>query len=102
MRVRVSPDSLIFYLIKIFHVYILYNAVIDKYYIGSTTDLQKRLSEHQKGLHKSKYTRKQPGDWELVYSEEIVSQTEAKKRELQIKRWKSRKKVSELVEQSRP
>ncbi|PKP07814.1 MAG: excinuclease ABC subunit C, partial [Bacteroidetes bacterium HGW-Bacteroidetes-3] len=36
-------------------------------------------------------------DWQLVYKEEFSSKTEAYSREREIKSWKSRKKIIELI-----
>lgn len=36
-------------------------------------------------------------DWQLVYNEEFSSKTEAYLREREIKRWKSRKKIIEII-----
>lgn len=84
-----------------FYFYILYNPTIDKYYIGYTSNLEKRLIEHNKSSHKSKFTRNQPGSWSLVYFEEFVSKSLAMKREKEVKSWKNKIRVKELVEQSR-
>jgi len=75
--------------------------MIDKYYIGSTSDIEARIFEHNKPSHKSKFTRKQVGEWNLVYKEKFKTNSEARKRENQIKRWKSKIKIAELVEHSR-
>ncbi len=83
-------------------VYILVNRDIDKYYIGITSNIGKRVFEHNKPKHKTKFTRKQPGIWELVYREEYMGKKEATKRERQIKSWKSKKMIDKMVEQSRP
>ena len=75
----------------------MYNPEIDKYYIGSTRNLEVRLGEHNKSAHSSKYTRKQKGKWELVYSEEFDTIGDAIKRERQIKNWKSKAMISKLI-----
>jgi len=36
-------------------------------------------------------------DWKIVYSEEFDSKEEAFERERQVKKWKSRKKILELL-----
>jgi len=43
-------------------------------YIGQTNDINRRLAEHRSG--KSKWT-KRGSSWELVYSEEYQSRSEA-------------------------
>ena len=46
--------------------YILYSAKLNKYYVGSTTDMERRLEEHNRG--KEKFT-KTGLPWKLVYQE---------------------------------
>ena len=75
--------------------YILYSMSTDKYYVGSTGDaLVERLRKHNSnhgGFTGGK------GDWEMVYSERYATVTEARQRELQIKKWKSRKLIMKLI-----
>jgi putative endonuclease len=77
-----------------FYVYILENADTGEYYTGSTDNLERRLDEHFHG--KSKYTRNK-GAWKLIYSESFDSRKRAVRRELQIKRMKSRKYIESLT-----
>ena len=78
-----------------FYVYILYSVALDKYYIGSTKDIASRLEKH---LQSKKGFTAKAKDWILVYSEDFESKQEAIKRELQIKKWKSRKMIEKLIE----
>ena len=75
-------------------IYILYSEKIDKYYVGSTDDLEWRLERHNMGW--GKYT-KRGIPWGLVYSEKYKTKTEALKREREIKKKKSRKYIEELI-----
>lgn len=61
-------------------------------YCGITTDLERRLREHNSPSSKAaKYTRaKQPVI--LVYSEELQNVSQALKREAEVKRWPKSKK----------
>ena len=77
-----------------FSVYILYSLQIDSYYVGQTDDIERRLISHNSGL--SSYTSR-ANDWKLVYSEKFETRTEARKRENEIKRKKSRKYIEALV-----
>lgn len=77
-----------------YFVYILYSDALDKYYIGSTSNIDERLKKHLSN-HKG-YTSKAK-DWELVYSEEYDTKTLALKRERQIKNWRSRKMIGKLI-----
>jgi putative endonuclease len=53
-----------------FWVYILKSESTGKTYIGHTSDIERRLREHNdKELGKLRYTRKQKGPWKLIYSE---------------------------------
>ena len=35
-----------------FTVYIIYSSLFDKYYVGQTNDLEKRINRHNKGIEK--------------------------------------------------
>ena len=74
--------------------YILYSDKKNKYYIGSTSNIDERLSKHNSD-HKG-YTGGF-GDWKVVYQEIYETKSEANQRELQIKKWKSRKMIENLV-----
>jgi len=60
-----------------------------------------RIKEHNKIEHKTKFTRKQLGEWKLIYKEGYKTKIEAIQREKEIKSWKSSIRISQLVEQSR-
>jgi putative endonuclease len=78
-----------------FHVYILYSTMLDKFYVGFTGDeLAERLRKHNSN-HRG-FTGS-VADWEIIYTEIFETETEARKRELQIKKWKSRKMIEELI-----
>jgi len=67
---------------------------LDKYYIGYTTDLTKRLDEHNAGV--SVYVSK-ASDWVLKYQESFPERELAMKREKEIKNKKSRKYIDWLI-----
>ena len=80
---------------KIYYVYIL-KCKDDSFYTGITSDLQKRILEHQSGKHLNSYTyKRRPINLEF-YAEftnvEIAIQTEK-----QIKKW-SRVKKQTLID----
>lgn len=75
-------------------VYILYSSSIDKYYVGYTNDVARRLLEHNR--IKGKYTDKGI-PWELVYSESYSDKILAENREKEIKKKKSRKYIESLI-----
>lgn len=76
-------------------VYILYSAKLDKYYTGSTSitfagRLRRHLSSHKGFTGKA-------SDWKVVFSEIYEDKLSALKREKEIKSWKSRKKIEQLL-----
>ena len=74
--------------------YILHSGKLNKYYVGACTDIARRLYEHNSGH--SKFT-KTGIPWMLMYTEEFDTLSEAKTRELKIKKMKSRKYIEELI-----
>ncbi len=65
-----------------FYVYILISKKDKKFYIGYTSDLKRRLSEHSQGKTKSIKHRR---PFELLCYEAYTHKTEAIKRELFLK-----------------
>nr|WP_299345724.1 GIY-YIG nuclease family protein [Allomuricauda sp.] len=61
------------------------------YYTGVTTDIKKRLKEHQNGIHKSSYTfNRRPVH--LVFYSTFTDINMAIEREKQVKKWSKVKK----------
>ena len=77
-----------------FYTYILYSPSKNRYYIGSTSQLQERIKKHNSNHHG--FTGG-IGDWELRWCEEYPSKEEAGKRERQIKSRKSRILIDKLI-----
>jgi putative endonuclease len=77
-----------------FTTYIIFSKYLDKYYIGHTADLQKRLVKHLAN-HKG-FTGK-ANDWVIVFQESYSTKEEAYQREREIKKWKSRKMIEKLI-----
>jgi putative endonuclease len=77
-----------------FLVYIIYSPSLDKYYVGYSSNLEKRLNEHNSGI--SSFTSKAL-DWQLKYFEKFSSRESAREREIQIKKKKSRKYIEWLI-----
>ena len=76
-------------------VYILYSADIDKFYIGRTSDdIHQRIRRHLSDHHG--YTSRAK-DWKLAYIESFDNKTDAVKRESEIKSWKSRQRLAQLI-----
>ena len=78
-----------------FHVYILYSAIKDRYYVGFTSDILSESIRRHNSNHAG-FTGK-TGDWILVYSEKFDNKDYAMKREMEIKAWKSRKLIQKLI-----
>jgi len=79
--------------------YILYSQSLDKFYVGHTSDelserLRKHLSNHSGFTSKAK-------DWIVVYREIFDNKAEAFKREREVKGWKSRKRIEQLISNSK-
>ena len=78
-------------------VYILYSDSIDRYYIGNCSNVNVRLSRHNAGATPST----KPGKpWKVVHFEEFNLKSEAIKREIYLKRMKSRVYIESLINKS--
>jgi len=77
------------------YVYVLQSQRTKKFYIGCTERLPSRLVEHQSGQNVSTRGR---GPWEVVYQEQFGTLSEARRREQQLKSWKSHRSVQELID----
>ena len=75
-----------------FFVYVLRSLSTGKSYIGQTSNLKRRLQEHQEGI--VRYTRGK-GPWSLVYTEEYPTRSQAMKREKSLKSGKGREYLKE-------
>ena len=76
-----------------YFVYILYSKRLNKYYIGSTSNIEERLRKHNRG-HKGFTSAGQP--WIIVYHEIFSNKTDALLRETQLKGWKNRERIEKL------
>ncbi|MBN1823844.1 MAG: GIY-YIG nuclease family protein [Endomicrobiales bacterium] len=77
-----------------YYVYILKNKITKKYYTGYTSDIAKRLKEHNSGKTKSLRNR---GKYELVYKEEYETRSAAYRREREIKSYKGGEAFKRLI-----
>ena len=80
------------------YTYVLYSEKLNKYYIGSCVNMDIRLRQHNLG--QSKFTSLGI-PWVIVYIEEYAILSEARKRELEIKKMKSRKYIEDLIGKGR-
>ena len=74
--------------------YIIQSQSSNRFYTGHSDDLVRRLAEHNQGQTASTRGR---GPWELVSSEGFPTKAEACARERQVKSWKSRRSIEELI-----
>ncbi len=75
--------------------YILFSRSANKYYVGHTTEpIEERLRKHNSN-HKG-FTG-MSADWIIVYTESFSSKQLAYAREREVKNWKSRKKIEQLI-----
>ncbi len=72
-----------------YYLYILQSEIDFGYYIGITSNLEERLKEHNSGKTKSIKHRK---PFKIIYTESFSNKTEARKREIFLKKKLSRKK----------
>ncbi|MBL7800184.1 MAG: GIY-YIG nuclease family protein [Chitinophagales bacterium] len=78
-----------------YFIYILYSASANKYYVGHTDNLERRLFEHNNGM--TRFTSNIASDWNIMYTETFESRTLAAKREREIKARKSRVYIQSLI-----
>lgn len=79
-------------------VYAVYNHKHKKIYIGQTSDLEKRVLEHNdSGNLTHKYTRKFDGLWVEIYREEVKTRIEALRREKQLKSYRGREFIKKHI-----
>ena len=65
-----------------FYVYVLRSLADDGFYIGYSTDLKRRLIEHERG---ASFATKSRGPWKLIYYEAYLDRRDAKGREKYLK-----------------
>ena len=80
-----------------YYVYILKSKVNDCFYRGSTTDLKKRLLDHNDGKVRS---TKAGMPWKLVYYEAFLSKSDARREEIFLKNGKGRERIKWLLKDS--
>ncbi|MBL7560418.1 GIY-YIG nuclease family protein [Olleya sp. YSTF-M6] len=83
---------------KTSYTYIITNKYRTTFYVGLTTDLNKRITEHQNGIG-SVFTKKYNLK-DLIYYEIFTDINQAILREKQIKNWKKEWKLNLIKEQN--
>ncbi|EKE11002.1 MAG: hypothetical protein ACD_15C00160G0001 [uncultured bacterium] len=77
------------------YVYILYSKKLNKFYVGATSDLKRRVSEHNIGA--SQFTSAGV-PWELAYYEAFLKKKDAIREENFLKTGKGRERRKYLLE----
>jgi putative endonuclease len=80
------------------YVYILYNEEANKYYIGITNDLEKRLIKHNSG--KGAKTTRMFKNWYYVYYLTLPNKSSSLKKEYELKQLTRKQKEDFLKHQS--
>jgi len=77
-----------------YYLYILKSETADRYYVGISSNPQRRLEYHN-SFEKGFTSRYRP--WRIVFAKEYPSKTEAHAAETMVKDWKSRKMIEQLL-----
>lgn len=76
------------------YVYILKSVYCPKTYVGSTTNLMRRLKEHEQG--KSSFTKRHR-PWKVVYKEQFLNIGEERERERYFKSAAGRRFIKKIL-----
>ncbi|RTY87502.1 GIY-YIG nuclease family protein [Flavobacterium sp. GT3R68] len=79
-----------------YFIYIIYSKKLNRYYIGTTDDIEKRLNEHNAGFYRDSFTVNGI-PWELCLDYGCESSEKAYSLEKFIKRMKSRKFLEKVI-----
>ena len=86
-----------------FYVYVLVSESTGKRYTGQTSDLERRIAEHNSKNHNvRKHTSRNLGPWQLGYSEEHATRSEAIKRERWLKTRSGRRFIDVKIGRASP
>ena len=78
-----------------YKVYVLYSGSFDKIYIGYISNLESRLESHNKLATRGWTVKFRP--WEIVYTEEFETKSEAMRREKELKSARGRAFIRNLI-----
>ena len=78
-------------------IYIIYSAKLNRYYVGTTDDVNKRLLEHNTGFYEETYVVKGI-PWTLVLFYSCESSDKAYKLKKFIEKMKSRKFIEKIID----
>ena len=80
------------------YVYILWSQSLDQYYIGSSSDPERRVYFHNVGKSGGKRAfTKRASDWKIAWKKLYESREEALRAEKKIKQQKSRTYIEEVI-----
>jgi putative endonuclease len=79
-----------------YNVYVIYNSQAEKYYVGQTEDISRRLVQHNDHTYRS-YTSRFPGEWKLIHKESVATRSEALKREKSLKTGNGRAYIKSII-----
>lgn len=82
-----------------YSVYVLQSVGHNRYYIGHTSDIPKRVMRHNNGYVRS---TKAYRPWNVVYTEHYNTKSQAYKREMEIKSYKGGIPFQKLVNNNTP
>lgn len=82
------------------YLYILQGTRTNKYYIGVTTNLDKRLEEHN--TNTSHYTGKQHEIWNIIFSRYYEKNNDARIEEIRLKKAKNKKYINWYIRNMGP
>ncbi|MBS1597524.1 MAG: GIY-YIG nuclease family protein [Bacteroidetes bacterium] len=80
-----------------FCVYVIYSSSQDQYYVGHSENFEDRLFRH---INSGSKSTKKAKDWNLVSMETFQTRSDAMKREMEIKKKKSRRYIECLIQRS--
>ena len=80
--------------LAIFVVYVLRSQTTRRFYTGVTSNLPKRLIEHNSDMS---FSTKNRGPWDLVHSEEFATLSDAVRRERHLKTGHGRNELREIL-----
>jgi putative endonuclease len=80
-----------------YSVYVLRSKTTGRFYTGSTSELARRVEEHNADVTRS---TKHRGPWELVHEETFPTRSEAMRRERELKTGKGREELKRLLARS--
>ncbi len=78
------------------YVYIIYSPSADKFYVGSSSNPEGRLSAHNHPQNKGFTKRYQP--WNLVFKQQYQTKVEAEAAEKKIKSYKSKSMILKIIQ----